>query len=244
MPSKKEVGLMESVVVFMRDRLVCLTRISSGVKIRPKSCPGYSLFSTPAWLLLAALAAGTSCSGDKKTAQTNQPDSVRAAGKTGALEEIAPDSTRPVASGKDPAELTTWTYENRVEAVDESVTHRASLTSPTRLQFGFPYAGGSTVRLGLRERDNDALVSLHVSNGVFNKSFQGGSVQIRFDAGPPVTYRYSAAENGSATIIFLDQPDAILRKLKSSRTIVVDLDFYNQGNRQCTFRTAGLRWPY
>lgn len=243
-PSKKEIGLMENVIVFIRDKLICLTKMNSGVKLRQKSCLCHSLFGVPAWLILAAWLGNTGCSGDKKTAQTYLPDSVRVVGEA---EPLPPDTTRyngPVAPGKNPAEPTTWVYENRVEAVDEPITHRASLTSPTRLQFGFPYAGGSAVRLALRERDNDALVSLHVSNGAFNKSFQGGSVQIRFDGRPPVTYRYSAAQNGSTTVIFLDQPDGIIRKLKTSRNVVVDLDFSNQGKRQLTFRTAGLRWPY
>ncbi len=212
--------------------------------MRPGNYPSRSFFGFPTWLLLTALLVGTGCSGDKKTTQATQPGLVPAADKAEPPKDTAPDRTRPVVPGNNPAAPTTWVYENRVEAVDESVTHRASLTSPTRLQFGFPYTGGSTVRLALRERDNDALVSLHVSNGVFNQSFQGGSVQIRFDGGPPVTHRYSAAQNGSATVIFLDQPDAIIRQLKSTRTIVIDLDFYNQGKRQLTFRTAGLRWPY
>jgi len=195
-------------------------------------------------LFIIVLFISTDCSDDKKATQTSRTKSARVTDITGQITSDTNPANGPVSPGSTPAKSTTWTYENRVESADEPTTHRASLTSPTRLQFGFPYAGGSTVRLGLRERNNDALVSLHVSNGAFNKSFQGGSVQIRFDGGPPVTYRYEAAENGSATVIFLDQPDAITRKLKSSRTTVVSLDFYNQGKRQLTFRTAGLRWPY
>ena len=195
-------------------------------------------------MLLTVVAICVCCSGDEKASQTNQSTSGPVASET-----APPVSKTTPASGTalpttGPAEKTTWTYENRVEAEGEPITHRASVTSPTRLEFGFPYTGGSTVRLSIREREGDALVSLHIKNGVFNRSFEGGNVQIRFDNGPPITYPYAAAENGSATVIFLDRTGAIIRKLKSSRSVVTNLDFYNQGNRQFTFNTANLRWPY
>lgn len=218
--------------------LFAVAPFSRGVVVLRPAPIRLTLLLLPLWLV------SVGCSDNPKTAQTSRPDSVRTTAEASPETAGTSPPTGTVSATSGTTKSTTWTYENRVEAAGESVTHRASLTSPTRLEFGFPYAGGSTVRLGLRERNGDALVSLHVTNGAFNRSFQEGSVRIRFDGRSPVTYRYAPAQNGSATVIFLDQPDAIIRQLKSSRTAVVNLDFYNQGNRQFTFNTATLRWPY
>ena len=228
--------------VFRRERLTDPILAGKQIERPPRRCRVGLVVGYPIVLILMVLFVSAGCSDNRKAAH-NQPDSVR----TKDTSPAPPDTMlppAPAATVSAPAAVTTWTYENRVEAAGDPVTHRASLTSPTRLQFGFPFTGGSTVRLGLRTRDGDALVSLHVQNGAFNKSFQGGTVRFRFDGGSAVTYRYAAAENGSATVIFLDRSDALIRKLKASRQLVVDLDFHNQGNRSFTFQTAGLRWPY
>ena len=242
-PSKKDFGLMENVIVFMRDELIDLFTRRSGVEKRQNRWYAHFFFKRLV-VLFIVVTVGIGCSDNEKASQTNQSNSGRATPETSPTATRSAPASGTALATTEPAEATTWTYENRVEAENEPITHRASVTSPTRLQFGFPYTGGSTVRLGIREREGDALVSLHVKNGVFNRSFEGGNIQIRFDNGPPITYPYAAAENGSATVIFLDKPGAIIRKLKSSRSVVVNLDFYNQGNRQFTFNTANLRWPY
>ncbi|WP_020605007.1 hypothetical protein [Spirosoma spitsbergense] len=184
------------------------------------------------------------CSGNEKSTQGSRINSVQVAdtinsskGGDGVAE--APVS-KPVVSTRSVG----WQYQKTINEERETI-HKASLDSPTLLQFGFPYTGGSTAALTIRQRQQQpATVYLQVSNGQFNRSFQGGRVRIRFDGKPAVTYTYSAAENGSATIIFFDEAGELIRQLKAAKRMVIDVAFYGQGNRQIEFRTAGLVWNH
>ena len=152
----------------------------------------------------------------------------------------SPSTAKPGAV----ADAGKWVYENRVDE-DGRTVHKASTRAPLRLEFGFPYTGGSTVTLTIRKRvGSDTHVYIQISNGQFNRSFQGGKARIRFDGGPPKLYSFSAAENGSANVIFFDQTQALIQKIKATQTLSVDVEFAGQDTRQIYFRTAGLRWTY
>ena len=186
----------------------------------------------------------SACSGGQKPAQTNPADLVQVTAETTATRAKTAITDKPVSEKQVIIGQTTWVYENRMDA-EEGTTHKASITSPTRLQFGFPYEGGSSATLIIRKRDTEtATVYLRVSRGQFNKSFQGGNVRITFDGKAPQTYAYSAAANGSATVIFFDAATALIRKLQTAQNTTIDVTFSNQGNRKIEFRTAGLRWKY
>ncbi|WP_240163775.1 hypothetical protein [Spirosoma taeanense] len=134
-----------------------------------------------------------------------------------------------------------WTYEERADQTGSRV-YKASITSPDVLQFGFPYAGGSTAMLTIRKRDESTNVYLEVSKGQFNRSFEGGNARIRFDGKPAQSYSFSAAENGRANIIFFDAEQKLINQMKAARTMVIEIGFYAQGTRQISFNTAGLKW--
>jgi hypothetical protein len=136
-----------------------------------------------------------------------------------------------------------WLYEKTTDHEGNPV-YKASTTSPTVLEFEFPYNGGSTATLIIRKRESGTHVYIQVSKGQFNRSFQGGQARVRFDNSPPVNYAFSAAENGSANVIFFDSEKAIIDKLKKARNMVVDVQFAGQGNRQIAFRTTGLVWNH
>ena len=184
------------------------------------------------------------CSSEEKSTQTSRVDSVRVLDTVNSSKQGEGAAKEPVQKQVTDTRSVKWAYKKTVNQEGETI-YKASLGSPTQLQFGFPYTGGSTVELTIRQQQQrQATVYLQVSNGQFNRSFQGGSVRIRFDGKPPITYTYSAAENGSATIIFFDKADALIRQLKAAEQMVIDVAFYAQGNRQIAFRTAGLSWNH
>ena len=184
------------------------------------------------------------CSGGEKTTQTVRVDSVRVSDTIPSAKRVEGVAKEPVSKQRTDTRSIKWQYKQTVNQEGETI-YKASLDSPTLLQFGFPYTGGSTAALTIRQRQQQqATVYLQVANGQFNRSFQGGTVRIRFDGKPAVTYAYSAAENGSATIIFLDEAGKLIRQLKASQRMVIDVVFYGQGNRQIEFRTAGLNWNH
>jgi hypothetical protein len=184
------------------------------------------------------------CSGREKTTQTARVDSVRVSDTILSTKQVEGVAKEPASNQVATTRSINWQYGKTVNQEGETI-YKASLNSPTLLQFGFPYTGGSTTTLTIRQRQQQqAAVYLQVSKGQFNRSFQGGHVRIRFDGKPAVTYTYSAAENGSATIIFFDEAGKLIRQLKAAERMVIDVAFYGQGNRQIDFRTAGLVWNH
>ncbi|WP_018622394.1 hypothetical protein [Spirosoma luteum] len=183
------------------------------------------------------------CSGGEKATQTAPVDSGRVSDTIPSTKQVDGLANEPKPEQGAPTRSVNWQYEKTVNQAGETI-YKATLGSPTVLQFGFPYTGGSTAALTIRQRQQQATVYLQVANGQFNRSFQGGHVRIRFDDKPAVTYAYSAAENGSATIIFFDEAGRLIRQLKAARRMVIEVGFYGQGNRQIEFRTAGLVWSH
>lgn len=141
-----------------------------------------------------------------------------------------------------PARADAWTYTKTLDASGAAV-YKAAIRSPTLLQFDFPYAGGSVATLTLR-KGNSTHLYIEVSKGQFNRSFQGGSAQVRFDGQPPRRYTVSAAANGRANIIFLDAGEEIISRMKQARQMRIEVAFHGQGRRQMLFRTAGLIWNH
>jgi outer membrane murein-binding lipoprotein Lpp len=181
------------------------------------------------------------CSNEKKSTQSAKVDTVQTNVATSPSQTAKAISEKPAAKRTAFPLATTWVYENKSDKIGGTVA-KASITSPDSLKFGFPYADGSTATLSIRKRDGSTTLYLRVSNGQFNRSFQGGNARIRFDSEPAATYTFSAAANGSANVIFFDEVKKLIKKIKASRKMIIDVDFYAQGTRQIEFRTAGLTW--
>ena len=180
------------------------------------------------------------CSTKEKASQESVPAQNLAKADTTTTQ---PATSSPIAAHQTDSRLgtSTWQYSKRVDNEGRTV-YKASITSPTLLAFDFPYNGGSIATLTIRKRDTDTHVYIQVSKGQFNRSFQEGKARVRFDGHAPVTYTFSAAENGSANVIFFDSEKALIKQLKTARTMLIDVDFAGQGTRQIEFRTAGLKW--
>lgn len=191
-------------------------------------------------LYLLSLLTLLACSEKRTATQETASGQTQVKPNAGPEPPVAPSSDKPVVNESNAGK---WLYEKTVDKEGHPV-HKASTISPTLLNFDFPYAGGSTATLTIRKRDSGTHAYIQVSRGQFNRSFQGGKARIRFDENPAITYGVSAAENGSANIIFFDQEQVLINKMKRARSMVVDIEFAGQGNRQIEFRTAGLTWNH
>lgn len=180
-----------------------------------------------------------------------KPENMSSA-KTDAGPTLSPSTAAQSLTTKPPVgglatqsgrKASTWQYAQTTDAAG-APAYKASLVSPDQLVFGFPYEGPATVLLTIRQRNGNTHVYLEVTNGQFNRSFQGGKLPVRFDGKPPIVYAFSAAANGRGNIIFFDAERELIEALKQARTMVVAVDFESQGKRQLSFPVAGLRWNH
>lgn len=142
-----------------------------------------------------------------------------------------------------PAQQAGWQYQQTVES-PTGTTYKATLDAINQLQLPYPYAGGSTVTLTMRSRGGDTHAYLSISKGMFAPSFTGGTAQIRFDNAPAVTYTLSAAANGRGNLLFIDDTARLLRQLRTTRTMVVQLNVPGQKLATLQFSATPLRWAH
>ena len=138
-----------------------------------------------------------------------------------------------------------WTYSEKEDKMTSSQTHYAEIEANEVLRFGFPYDGGSTATLTLRTKNkSNKDIYLRISKGQFKSDSGGGSVKIRFDDNTAKNYSYSEASDGSSDIIFLNNVNSITEKLKKSKVVLIQVEFYQEGLRTIEFYTEGLNWEH
>ncbi len=149
----------------------------------------------------------------------------------------------PVFAQSPARKTTNWQYQQTGNQLGGTI-FQATLNSTNLIELPYPYAGGSTVTLGLRSKNGSTTVYLSVSKGMLAPSYQGGKAQIRFNEGNPVSYSLSAAANGTGNLLFIDDAPRFIRQLKTSRTMTVQLKIIGQNLDKIQFNTARLRWDH
>lgn len=141
------------------------------------------------------------------------------------------------------ASAQTWQYETTKDEMRGTTSSRASVVSTNQLDFAFPYHGGSSGKLLLRRKDGELSVMIFISKGQFTCfDYQDDKVAMKFDAGPVLQYACSRADDGRTDVIFISPEQEILERLRKSKRLTVEAQFFQAGRQQLTFDTAGLNW--
>src|SRR6185312_9604777 len=152
----------------------------------------------------------------------------------------APVKPAPKAAPAHPAGK--WRYHSTADKMRGTVARFAELDSKNSLRFGFPYRGGRAT-LTLRDRAQDGLnVLLSVQGQFLCSSFSDSSVAVKFDNGPVEDYDCSEPDSGTTGLIFIENADKFVTRLRSARTVIIEANFFQEGPKQMEFDTAGLIW--
>ena len=74
------------------------------------------------------------------------------------------------------------------------------------------------------------------------RSYDGCQLSIKFDDKPPIKVSANEPEDHSNETLFLQGYERLVKELKTSKKTVVEVTFYQQGNRTFEFNTADLEW--
>jgi hypothetical protein len=189
---------------------------------------------------LAVLIARMDAADAAADAKKKLADDAKAAA---AAETTANSSTQASASDSAaPPKERAWHYETTNDAMRGTTTKIAMVLSSDELQFDFPYAGGSTVGLMIRNTAGHEDVGLRVDKGQFICNPFGGAVPVKFDNGPVEKFTCQSTTDGDTSIIFLSPAKRFIRQLRNSQNLTVEPTFFNAGAHQVTFNTIGLKW--
>jgi len=138
-----------------------------------------------------------------------------------------------------------WRYSEETDPMTSGVKYYAQIYSTTWLSFQFPYNGGSEVDLFIRNVESQNELILRVSKGQFLSSFGSSSnMRIRFDNDEPISVSYNSASDGSTDVIFLDTPDQIINRIKKAHSFIIEVAFYQEGNKLLTFAYQDFKWKH
>lgn len=166
----------------------------------------------------------------------------------GSGEETAKTETAQevIASAEQESEIENrpnWTYSEDEDKMEGTKQFFANCTSTNTVDFEFPYDGGSTLDIHIRNlrSENEALIT--VSKGQFMTSIgDSESLKVKFDNEKPMSFTYSSASDGSSDVIFINNSSKFISKLKKAKKVMLEVGFFNSGRKVLEFETEGLKW--
>lgn len=147
----------------------------------------------------------------------------------------------------DDVDYTGWIYSETVDEMTDKTCYMASVESENCAEFDFPYNGGSFLTFAIRDSPQygkDMFIS--ISKGQFNSGLNGEDIKIRFDSNEAFTVHCFVPSDRRHDYIFLNPRDfnKILKLLKQSKTMKINVEFFNQGSHTFTFDVEGLEWNH
>lgn len=141
--------------------------------------------------------------------------------------------------------LGSWRYALREDRMGGGQTKTALTLSKNQINFRSPYQGSQRATLLLRAHPRHGRdVMLSVEKGQFICGVGGCSVLVRFGGGPPQKYRASPPSDHSSTILFIEGHDQFVANAKKVEKLLIEAEFYQEGNRVLEFDVAALKWPF
>ncbi len=138
-----------------------------------------------------------------------------------------------------------WEYKNSKDEMRGIETKFASTVSANTVNFDFPYNGGSKLIMALRKTGTDTDVMLSISKGQILCDFRNCEVAFKFDNGNVQSITMSRPSDHSSDLLFVAYDKTkhnIINELKTSKKLVVEVQFYREGKKQFTFDVSGLNW--
>lgn len=138
-----------------------------------------------------------------------------------------------------------WIYNTTKDEMRGQEEKFATTVSTNSVDFDFPYNGGSKLILTLRKSGNKTDVMVTVSKGQILCGIRGCETALKFDTGAVQTITMTEPDNHASDVLFVmhdKTEDKIINQLKTSKKLVIEVPFYQEGKKQFTFDVSGLKW--
>lgn len=143
------------------------------------------------------------------------------------------------------ANLSNWVYNEYIDRMTSKKRYVALVQSENKIDFDFPYNGGSTFTLFVRKEGGENNVFLRCDKCQFIHRYgQANTIKAKFDDGSPVSYSFSEAADGSSDIIFINSANAFIGRLKKAKHLLIGAEFYQEGTKYIDFEVENLKWKH
>jgi hypothetical protein len=84
---------------------------------------------------------------------------------------------------------------------------------------------------------------LRTVNGIFTCDGRyRKTIAVKFDAGAIESFNCSNPSDGSADVLFITPQANFIQKLRKSKKLIIEAEFYSHGRKQMTLLPSGLNW--
>jgi hypothetical protein len=136
-----------------------------------------------------------------------------------------------------------WEYSESEDKMDGKKFVFASSKSTNKVELKFPYDGGTTMEVNLRNDGKENEVILTLDKGSFMASVGGSqSVKVKFDDQAATEFSYGSSADGDTKMAFLNNSQSFIKKIKASKKVMIEVTFFQQGSQIFEFNTEGLKW--
>jgi hypothetical protein len=154
-------------------------------------------------------------------------------------------TTTPQATESTPAALppgAQWNYSQDADPMGKGTAYYATVQSTNTVTFDFPYGGAQHATLSLRSHPRYGKdVVLRIERGQFLcNSYDGCSVLVRFDEGPPQTYSAAGPSDNSSEVLFIRNYSRFITGMRKASRVRISTEVYQEGAPVFEFDVRGF----
>lgn len=158
---------------------------------------------------------------------------------------VAPAATfeSPDPTTTAPAIVQNWSYQTDTDKMSGKEAKYAESTSTNSHELKFPYQGGTKMTITLRKHPRmgtDAFVT--VNKGQLDMNYDGTTIHVKFDDKKTMSFSVNGPDDGSRDTLFFENQKRFINNIKTAKHVIIEAQFYQEGNRQFEFNTDGLEW--
>lgn len=160
---------------------------------------------------------------------------------------VEPEADEPAAAPA-PAEPVTppsdWVTQETVDAMTDKTIRFACATSSNSVTLDFPY-GARSARICIRQHPKhgqDVYVTLSDSGQILCASYDGCTINVRFDDGEVEKFSANGPSDNSSETVFISNDSRFISAARKASRIRVQLEFFQNGTHTFDFPARGLKW--
>jgi hypothetical protein len=142
---------------------------------------------------------------------------------------------------------TKWEYHTQEDEMTSKKVFYASIEANDYVYLKFPYDGGVTATLNIRNKNGRNEAFLQVSKGQLmaaNDVDGNGAIRLRFDDNKPKTYSVNGASDNSSETVFINSASDVIRQLKKSKKLIIEAAFYDNGIHVMEFNVSNFEFNH
>ena len=140
-----------------------------------------------------------------------------------------------------------WVSNSSTDEMRGTKSQTTYTSSVNKVNFEFPYSGGSNLNLMVRNNASQKDVIITISKGQFLCGMiDGCEVNFKFDNNPVQSITMVESDSHDSDILFIKYPktaNSVIQKLKNSQKLIIEPKFYQEGSKQFTFELSGFKEP-